>query len=305
MPRVTVIIPTCNRSAYLKRAIESVCAQTYTDFEIIVVDDASTDDTPEVVAQFADKPIKYIRHEENKGGSVARNTGIKNSQSEYIAFLDDDDEWLPNKLEVQMNVFEQSSPQVGPIYSGHSVIDRNTGKTKGIWRAVKRGNIFEELMKGNCVSTTSSVVVKRACLEKVGNFDSLLPSFQDYDLWIRIARHYEFEYVEDLLVNYYEHEKKIWTNYEAIENGIAMMVERHGHSRELRKTFSYAYLGLGVRRMMNGAMQQGRALLQKAMKLYPFEIRHYLNFVVSLLGHENFRKSHRMKGVCTEWFKKG
>ena len=282
----------------------SVVAQTFTDWEILVVDNASQDHTRKVVEEFKRIPIQYIRHESNRGGAVARNTGITHSQSEYIAFLDDDDEWLPGKLEAQINVFEHSSPQVGAVYTGHRNVNRETGETTGIWKPLKRGKIYEELMKKNWVSTTSSVVLRRECLEKVGTFDERLPSFQDYDLWIRIAKEYAFEYVDGSLVTYYEHGEKIWKNHGALEKGIDLIVEKYGHSAELRKNFSYQYLGLGERYLMDGDMQKGRELLRKGMKLYPYEMKHYLNWGTSLLGCQMFRTSHRIKQACGKWLKK-
>lgn len=105
-PKVSVIIPTYNRAHLIGRAIKSVLNQTYKDFEIIIVDDGSTDKTEEVVKDFKDERVRYIRREKNKGGSAARNTGIKAARGEYIAFQDSDDEWLPEKLEKQMKAFE-------------------------------------------------------------------------------------------------------------------------------------------------------------------------------------------------------
>lgn len=115
---VSVIIPTYNRAHLLGRAIQSVLAQTYEDFEIIVVDDASTDVTEQVVKSFADDRINYIRHQKNKGGSSARNTGIKAAKGEFIAFLDSDDEWVPKKLEKEINRLQTLSNEVGVFYGG-------------------------------------------------------------------------------------------------------------------------------------------------------------------------------------------
>ena len=112
-PKVSVIIPTYNRAHLVGRAIRSVLNQTYQDFEIIVVDDGSTDNTEEVVKSFNDPRIRYIRHEKNRGGSAACNTGIRAARGEYIAFQDSDDEWLPEKLEKQMQVFENTPTGVG------------------------------------------------------------------------------------------------------------------------------------------------------------------------------------------------
>src|SRR5262245_46961170 len=112
MPKVSVIIPTHNRADFLRDAIFSVLNQTFQDFEIIVVDDASTDNTSEVIGAFNDERIRYLRHDTNKGGSAARNTGILNSQCDYIAFLDDDDQWLPEKLAKQVDTLIASPPDV-------------------------------------------------------------------------------------------------------------------------------------------------------------------------------------------------
>jgi len=296
MPKVSVIIPTCNRSAYLKRAIESVCAQTYTDFEIIVIDDASTDDTPEVVAQFRDKPIKYIRHAENKGGSAARNTGITHSQSEYIAFLDDDDEWLPNKLDMQVALLDSSSDQVGVVYTGNQTIDWETQQVRATIRPTKRGDLSKDLMRYNPVGPTSSTLIRRKCFELVGMFDESLPSFQDYDVWIRISRKFHFENITLPLLKYYVHNKKIWSNPDVLYRGIQLMLEKHGTANNaFRKKFSYQLLNVGGMFCRNGNTKQGRLAYRHAIGLYPFEVRNYFYFLLSLCGEENFKKAQSFK----------
>jgi glycosyltransferase involved in cell wall biosynthesis len=125
MPKVSVIIPTYNRAGLLKRAIQSVLNQIYQDFEIIIVDDASTDNTENVIESFKEHRIRYIKHESNKGAAVARNTGIKFANENYIAFQDSDDEWLPEKLEKQMEIIEHASPRVGVVYTGYRRIIGN------------------------------------------------------------------------------------------------------------------------------------------------------------------------------------
>jgi len=113
MPKVSVIVLTHNRPEMLRQAIGSILRQTFQDFEIVLVDDASRDNTPEVIKSFGDHRIKYIRHEVNKGEAGSRNTGVTNSSGDYIAFLDDDDEWLPEKLERQMRLLESSPSRLG------------------------------------------------------------------------------------------------------------------------------------------------------------------------------------------------
>jgi glycosyltransferase involved in cell wall biosynthesis len=119
-PTVSIIIPTYNRSRLLARAVKSVLNQTYQNFELIIVDDASTDNTEEVVGSFNDERIKYVRHEKNKGEAVARNTGIKAARGEYIASHDSDDEWLHEKLAKRIRAFENCSPEIGVVYTALS-----------------------------------------------------------------------------------------------------------------------------------------------------------------------------------------
>ena len=128
MPKVSVVVLTHNRPDMLCRAVSSILNQTFQDFEIVLVDDASTDNTPEVVRGLGDARIKYIRHKENRGEAAAANTGVTSSSGEYIAFLHDDDEWLPEKLGQQVRLLESSPPTVGAVYTGFLRIDRSTKK---------------------------------------------------------------------------------------------------------------------------------------------------------------------------------
>ena len=140
-PTVSVIIPTYNRAHLVDRAIQSVLNQTYKDFELIIVDDGSTDNTEDIIKEFQkkDERIKYIRHEENRGGSAARNTGIKAAKGEYIAFLDSDDEWLPIKLGRQISEFTNKS-KIALVYTGRIIIEEGERESEcsrqtglGIW----------------------------------------------------------------------------------------------------------------------------------------------------------------------------
>ncbi len=294
MPKVAVIISTYNRSAFLKRAIESVCGQTYTDFEIIVVDDASTDDTPGVVAQFRDKPIKYIRHDENKGGSASRNTGISKSQSDYIAFLDDDDEWLPEKLARQVSVLDAGDKLLGGVCTGHFNVDDKSGAITGEWIPSHRGNLSKKILETNCLSTTSSLLLKKETFETVGLFDEQLKSFQDYDMWVRIAQHYTFDYIKDPLVKYYWHPIQIWKNLNALSQGVDRILKKHGGYWGVRKRMSGRYLYIGVRYCMRGQYREGRKSFFKAIKANPIKFENYSRLLLSLFGPPT------MKGL-KEW----
>ncbi len=300
MPTVSVIIPTHNRANYLPVAISSVLNQSFQDFEILVVDDGSTDSTAAVVAGFRDQRIRYIRHEKSRGGSAARNTGIRNSNCPFIAFLDDDDEWLPSKLQLLTDLLKSSPAEVGAAYSGYWIVDRGRGRICGKKTPAKRGDLSQELLAGNCIGGTSAVVARRECFERVGLFDENLPSFQDYDLWIRISKEFQFEFVPDPLSNYYVHENKIWTDLSALSRGIEIFLKKHGNSTLLRKYFGYRYLALGVRYCENNQTREGRGAFLKAIRFYPFEVRHYFNLALSLLGAEAFNRINGTKErICT------
>jgi glycosyltransferase involved in cell wall biosynthesis len=290
MPKVSVILPTHNRAEFLRTAIGSVLKQTFQDLELLVVDDNSTDHTRAVVSSFHPDAVRYIRHDQTRGGAAARNTGIRCATAEFVAFLDDDDEWLPEKLATQLAVLETSPQPVGGIYSGYLIVDRASGQVINQKVADKRGDLSHALLLNNCVGGTSSVGLKKACLEEVGLFDERLPSFQDYDLWIRFAKAFHFECINQPLLIYYTHGKQIWTNLDALQRGLEMLLEKHHSSPALRTCCSYYYLFLGVQHCRNGDMRRGRKAFLKAAQFYPFEIRHYFNFCLSFLGPEKYQR---------------
>ncbi|MCD6296628.1 MAG: glycosyltransferase family 2 protein [Deltaproteobacteria bacterium] len=197
MANVSVIIPTFNRAERVARAISSVIDQTFADFEIIVVDDGSQDNTEHTAAQFGES-ITYIAHTSNLGVSAARNTGIKKSASPFIAFLDSDDHWLPQKLSVQVEFFN-NHPQAVACQTEETWI-RNGRRVNPKKKHLKpSGNIFEPSLK-LCLVSPSAVMLKRTLLEEVGLFDEDLPACEDYDLWLRIACRYPVSLIKEPLV---------------------------------------------------------------------------------------------------------
>jgi len=297
MPKVSVVIPTYNRAELLRSAIISVLNQTFQDFEIVVVDDASKDNTAEVISSFNDKRIKYIRHETNKGEAGARNTGVMNSEGEYIAFLDDDDEWLPEKLKKQIELFENSPREVGGVYTGFLKVDRTTGEVLKRVIPTKRGNIFSDLLRFNWIYIPSVLMVKKECFEKAGLFDASIPFGLDYDMWIRISKGFHYEYIREPLVKYYSHGNgRLSTNYKLVISGKEAMLKKYGELfASNRKDYSYRYLQIGVLYCYSGDTKKGREALFKAMMTYPFEIRHYFNLFLSLLGADAFKKIKQIK----------
>jgi glycosyltransferase involved in cell wall biosynthesis len=286
MPRVSVIVPTYRRARFLSQAIASVVTQSYTDFEVIIVDDASNDDTENVVSRFSDPRIRYIKHETNKGGAAARNTGIKNAIGDFIAFLDDDDEWLPEKLRRQVEVLCSSSRKCGCVYTGCVKVERESGRILQQKIPTQSGDISDSLLRKNCICSTSSVLLRRECLDKVGLFDEKLPSYQDYDMWIRISKHFDFENIPEPLFIYYLHEIKIWKNCDAISAGLGLMIKKYGVKPwSVWKHFGYyGYLEVGILYCQNGDPRKGRGAYLMAIKLCPYQLKAYVLFAVSVFG---------------------
>jgi glycosyltransferase involved in cell wall biosynthesis len=295
MPKVSVIIPSFNRSNFLRSAIESVLKQTFQDFEIIVVDDASTEDVLGIVQGFCDKRIKYIRHETNKGEAGARNTGLTHSRGEFIAFLDDDDEWFPEKLGLQVAKLEDSLPGTGLIYTGILAIDPINNRR---WQVIPsyRGNTYQELMKKNIIVTPSTVLLKKECTETVGLFDSNIAYGLDYDYWIRIAKNYVFEYIPEPLVKYRVHDNRLSTNFELLAQGARDLEKKYGKPMILNSTYWQSVVfKLGVSHCNKGEMTKGIRALLWCIIHNPSNRRPYFYVGMALLGPRYFRKSIIMK----------
>jgi glycosyltransferase involved in cell wall biosynthesis len=197
MPMVSVIIPAFDRPRRLVRAIRSILSQTFKDYEIIVVDDGSSEDTEEALDPYMPL-IHYIRHHENRGVSAARNTGIRCSTAPWIALLDSDDYWLEDKLCVQMEYLDQNP---GAFACQTEEIWIRNGRRVNPKRKHKKpsGDIFARSL-ALCLVSPSSVILKRSLLEEVGLFDETLPAAEDYDLWLRISCRYPVYLIERKLV---------------------------------------------------------------------------------------------------------
>ena len=251
-PLVSVIIPSYNHADLLPRAVHSACAQTYKHIEILIVDDASTDNTPAVGAMLEkeDSRIRYIRKEENGGVNAARNTGIRASIGEYIALLDSDDEWLPTKLQEQMNVFFKSAtPQLGLVYCKYENICVSNEKTYSEKLPVPKGDMIQNLLVYNIVlGGGSGAVIKKECLDVVGFFDEnrTLKIGEDHEMWLRIATHYEFDYIKNTGFKYYIHENSA-TRKTAQNVFIASQDYIFQKHRTLYETYPSAYTKALVR----------------------------------------------------------
>ncbi len=197
MAAVSVIIPTFNRAEKTARAVASVLNQRFTDREVIVVDDGSTDMTREVLRQF-EECIQIVAHATNRGVSAARNRGIEASTAPLVAFLDSDDYWLPEKLSVQTAFFDENPHAM--ICQTEETWIRNGKRANPRKRHLKpSGDVFEPSLE-LCLVSPSAVMLKRSLLSEVGVFDEGLPACEDYDLWLRIACRYPVFLIRQSLV---------------------------------------------------------------------------------------------------------
>lgn len=199
IPFFTVIIPTHNRLNLLRRSVESVISQTFDDFELIIVDDNSTDNTKIVVDQFTDNRIIYKQNIRSKGPCGARNTGIYEAKGKWIAFLDDDDVWLPEKLEHQYAIIKKSKNSVGLVCCDYAIYKGKNRKVKIIQNRPK-GWLKDRILFGYHIGCLSSTCVKTDILKFINGFDENFPSCQDQDLWFRVAAVSEITHVPKALV---------------------------------------------------------------------------------------------------------
>lgn len=295
-PKVSVILPTYNRAETLGRAIKSVLDQTFGDFELIIVDDGSTDNTAEVVNSFRDPRVRYVRLETNRGAAAARNMGIKLARGDYIAFQDSDDEWLPEKLAKQMKVFAHAPAEVGVVYTGFWRIEgsKRTYIPSATVRR-KEGNIHKELLKGNFV-TTQAAVVKMECFDRAGLLAEELPRLQDWELFIRLSKLYEFRCVDEPLLIAYFTPDSISANRAALITALQFIIDRHfddfKRHKGLLARWQYA---IGNILCQAGETARGRAYLFKAAKSQPFNIKYVAAAVLSLVGNEAYTKAAEWK----------
>ena len=208
MPKVSVIIPTCNRAEYITQAIDSVLAQTYTDYEIIVVDDGSTDNTKEVMEPYMDR-IRYI-YQENAGVSAARNTGIKAAKGDWVAFLDSDDEWLPGKLAVQIRAVERHPQLVAHMVNVNLTNYNDSGLSSFLHcKFPFEGNEgiiddpFIQHFKYKTIAMPVAVMCRKECAIKAGLFDESFVCGEDYDFMCRLALQGSWGYCWDELAMMY------------------------------------------------------------------------------------------------------
>jgi glycosyltransferase involved in cell wall biosynthesis len=284
-PTVSVVMPTHNRAALLGRAIRSVLAQTHTNWELIIVDDASRDNTAAVVAGFADARITYVRNEVALGPAGARNTGIAAAAAtDYLSFLDDDDEWLPRKLELQLELFRTGAPDLVAVGCGRIDVDE---KTTAVRLPDYRGHVFEHLLARRARGYGAQLImVRRRKDEPELLFDRELQPLEDADYSMRQALRGTFDFVPEALVRVFRDDggQHVW-NSEAAIQGYRALARKYATELSTRPWISGYYrvcVASDLARL--GRLSECRASLRSAVAGNPQRARVCLWLLASLVG---------------------
>ncbi|MGB5963087.1 MAG: glycosyltransferase family A protein [Coleofasciculaceae cyanobacterium] len=268
MPKVTVVIPAYNAMRYLPETMETALAQTFTDFEVLVVNDGSTDNTAEWVSQVTDPRVRIVS-QENKGLAGARNTGIAHAKGEYIAYLDADDLWEPTKLEKQVRCLDEN-PEVGLVYTWTALADQYGKSTGRVISSHAEGNVWHELIEFNMVCCGSTPLIRRSCFDVVGLFSPDVSPSDDWDMWLRIANKFSFGVVKEALIRYRQHPSNSSKNFQLMLDTSRTLIERTfasapTESLYLRnRSYGSIYLYLGWRAIENTDYKQAMHFRQQA-----------------------------------------
>lgn len=278
---ISIVIPTYNRSKLIWKSIMSILKQTYKNFEIIVVDDNSNDNTESIIRSIKDNRIIYLKHEKNMGANAARNTGINNARGEYIAFQDSDDEWLENKLEIQFNELINSKADIVAC-SFYKYFDN---KVKLVPKKnIKDNQIKQKLFFGNFISTQTLLGKKKCFLEE--QFDETFPRFQDWELMIRVSQKYKIHFINKPLVNVYVQEDSISKDNSKAIISLKIILEKYKLLlKNDKKALSYMYAQIGSwNRIIKNfdynyykeAVKYNPAKIKYVLRMIEFEIKKIL-----------------------------
>ncbi|WP_101297920.1 glycosyltransferase family 2 protein [Halegenticoccus soli] len=260
-PLVSVVLPTYERASVLDEAIESVLAQSYERLELIVVDGGSTDDTPAVVRSFSDPRLRYVRRDRPRGVSAARNDGIRESSGELVAFVDSDDRWREDKLRRQVTAYRRATDACGVVYTGMA---KEYGEPHS--RDGASGDVYREVLTMSVPTYTSTLLVARTALADCGGFDERLPCFEDWELCLRLARAYAFEYVDAPLVI----KGTCGDNVSADPDALVAAVDRLEREYDLPRGTLARLLGdAGVTYCEAGRLDESRPYLLRSLRLNP------------------------------------
>jgi glycosyltransferase involved in cell wall biosynthesis len=294
-PTISIVLPTWNRAHLVGRAIGSVLNQTFKDWELIVVDDGSTDDTAQIVQSCRGGRIRYIQRDRNYGLQAARNTGIRAAAaSQFIAFLDDDDEWLPAKLEKQLAVFRNGGPTLAVVGCG-----RLTYSRRSISKVLPqcRGWIFEDLLAGRATGCgTPLLLVKRFPGEPDTFFDEEFPALGERDYLMRIARHHTIDFVMEPLIKVYRNDGGPHVaNPRNAARAYAVFLRKYASDIEARPGLKrFFYMCMAKELAETGQLGEARRQISAALKFDRRDPKPYVWFAASFLGRHAMRACGRI-----------
>lgn len=293
---VSVVIPAYNRAALLPRALRSVARQTYADYELIVVDDGSTDETPAVVEEFArTSPVKptYIRVDRNQGGAAARNAGVRAAQGRYIALLDADDEWRPEKLARQTVFFDQQPADVGLVTTSYGMADA-TGVVRAEYPAKPQsGDLSAAIIPAlegryEVVGVFSTLMFRAAVFDRVGGLDETLPCWHDTDFYLRASQHFQFAFLADALTVKYDPPDAISAKWTVQGPGVRRFwdkyKDRYGARPAFRRRIAHHQHGLGMQACLAGHVVEGRRLFRESLAVDPRQWRSAVHLGLASAG---------------------
>jgi len=286
-PKVSVIIPAFNSEQFIEETINSILKQTYKDFEIIVVDDGSKDGTPEVLEKYKDNLV-YVR-KKNEGISLARNQGIKRARGEYIAFIDHDDLWLPEKLRKQVALLE-SDKNIGLCYSDAYVIDENKKRNNRLFEISppQSGMVRERLFKENFIPILTAVV-RRSVIDKTGLFDPKYKIAEDWDFFLRVAKRYKIGFINEPLAEYRIHRGSFSRQKDlAVSEAISIIDTYINHVEKfengiLKRRKEWLQFDLGMVYLHKGMKKKAREHFRLSIKKKPVSVLLSMGFLASFL----------------------
>lgn len=297
-PSVAAIIPTMDRPDRVERAVRSVIDQTYDQIEIVVVDGGSDDRTPEVIDRLrteTDHPIQLLRNDEPQGLPAARNQGVAATDTDLVAFLDDDDTWHPDKTARQVQTLEETNADV--VYAGFVSKDAS-GSHVHTRTPELRGDIYDELLVENVVGPPSTVMVSRAAFDQVGGFDEDLYHQEDWDFYLTLAREFEYACVSAPLVTRAVHDGMMSQSVAKQKRHREAILTRNESQLKQRGLFARAWAshhrGAARTHFANGEMTAGRRELREALGYRSDPYTLFL-YAVSLTGPEGFSLATRIK----------
>lgn len=306
-PSVSVVITTYDRPAYLSGAVETVAAQTYNDIELIIVDDASPTPASEVLSEddYQFPIFRILRHEENSGPNAARNTGIKAANGEYVAFLDDDDRWIPEKLERQVERFESGDENLGVVSTGWKWV--KDGSVEDSWVPPNfEGDITKALLCENVVGTQSAVMV-RADVAKRHPLDARFPRWADQEWYVSLSTECEFDAIrEPLVVHEFETHNRITDDSNKLFEGHRLFLEKYlpladeyGYLTK-RKMRGWADYRVGKSLLRMGQYGMARRFLVSAVQWYPLEPKFFVYAASSLGGRVTHSVAQSLNKFATQ-----